>query len=550
MKMKCFLIGSKELSVRVLEALVESRMEVSGVLSRDHEPGMKVWHRGLGHRSLEARAGELGVRVFKGVNVNDEEILHFLAAEKVDYLFSCFWGEMVKTPVLNIPRIGAFNLHTAYLPKNRGSFPIPWALIEGESHTGLTIHKMFPGVDDGHIVSQVKVPIEETDNGASLYQKVTDAGEALFKRALPQFLDLGFTLTPPDEAAATYHPRGYPYGGQIGPYWPKEKKERFIRALDFPPFPAHTPAPPKYLQGKKEAGVRVMIGFDNDRPRGVFAMSAKGREMAERKIHSLEKVTHTLERLQLPRTFFICGLFLETMYYLYGERARNAFLPASALVDIADHTYSHNVVKAIKTRPDKIPMSPKMVAEEFDRNTALFKEILQLKKATRGFRTPLGHYRGLTGAYRLMDTLHRKGIPYVSSDLRDIRHSLHPPLKWEDGIPRQPYRYENGLLEIPSMGWQDTVFSGTSRTKVFDEAPRTYREIMAYLEKSIREAAAIAREHDRDYFYGLVLHPYDVSFYDKEGRFFPDLKKIVEASNGSFCSYQATADHYNATLHT
>ena len=63
-----------------------------------------------------------------------------------------------------------------------------------------------------------------------------------------------------------------------------------------------------------------------------------------------------------------------------------------------------------------------------------------------------------------MDTLHRLNIPYVSSDLRDENNSLHPKLVTNEGVLRQPYRYKNGLLEIPSVGWQDTVFSGTSAT--------------------------------------------------------------------------------------
>ena len=151
---------------------------------------------------------------------------------------------------------------------------------------------MLPGVDDGPIVSQIKVPIDENETGFSMYEKVSNAGLLLFQKTLPEFNDLNFKLISQDSNQVSYHPctnvvkRGYPYGGQINPYWDYGKKTRFKNALSFSPFKGHSPEPPKFLGANTEPNVRIMLGFDCDRPRGSLITSQKGSEMAERKINS------------------------------------------------------------------------------------------------------------------------------------------------------------------------------------------------------------------------------------------------------------------------
>jgi methionyl-tRNA formyltransferase len=543
--MRCFLIGSKELSVKVLEELVRTGHNVLGVLTRDHEDGMKVWLEELGHRSLKLRAEELDVAVYEKISINSEEMIKILSDMDLDILFSVFWGEIVKQPVLNLPRLGCFNLHTAYLPNNRGSFPLAWAIINGEPFAGLTIHKMFPGVDDGHIVAQVKVPIEGDETGESLYNKVTEAGFYLFRETLPKFVDLTYTLMPQNLSQGSYHPRGYPYGRQINPHWDSRKITRFKNALHFPPFRSFSPTPPRLLSSSTGPNVRIMLGFDCDRPRGALIASIQGSEMAERKISSIERISRDLEELGIPRTFFICGLFLKSMSYKFGsEHLRQAFAVDSPLVELGDHSYSHSILKKIEIRPDKSPISPQQAVEEYRINTKLFKDIFEKDIPSRGYRAPLGHFNGLHGEYVLLDKMVRAGVKYVSSDLRDQNHSLKPPLQHQDGTPRQPYRYENGLLEIPSMGWQDTLFSGTSRTPVFGGVPNSYDQIVDYYRRLFEDAKAIASEYDRDFFLGLVLHPYDITHYDVNGRLFCDLYAIAMELGGSFCTYEDVFNHF------
>ena len=306
----------------------------------------------------------------------------------------------------------------------------------------------------------------------------------------------------------------------------------------------------KFFCGERTPRVRVMIGMDCDRPRGEFIVSKEGSDMAERKMNSIEKISSQLHKLDIPRTFSICGSFLESMSSKFGkERMNNAFRIKDDNVEIADHSYSHNIVKPIKNRPDKIPLTPKQVVEEYNKNTKIFKEFLDLDIPNRGYRTPLGHYAGLSNLDLLQDELLKSGILYVSSDLRGSNDSLYAPLVKANNVTRQPYRYENGLLEIPSMGWQDVVFSQPDYISKFEklpeDLPKDIDEIRDYMYNMVHDANNIVLNKNRDFFLGLCLHPYDTSFYDIEQKFFLDLKDIVNEFEGGFCTYKKVSEYYN-----
>lgn len=293
------------------------------------------------------------------------------------------------------------------------------------------------------------------------------------------------------------------------------------------------------LENTKKSNLKIMLGFDCDRPRGKFINTEEGIKMAKIKFDSIQRISKTLEELEISRTFFVCGQFLESMTMVFGkEEMKKAFCVNSQYVEIGDHSYSHNTVKKILTRPDKNPISPEEVENEFKKNTKIFKDIFGLKIPNRAYRTPLGHADGLKDNEKLQKKLKKIGVKYVSSDLRDADDGLNPPLVNKDNTPRQPYYYKNGLLEIPSAGWQDTVFSKTSKTPTKVKTPETYEEIINYYTGLFEKALSIAEGSKKEYFLGLVLHPYDNSFYNINNRFFYDLNKIATRINAQFCKYE------------
>jgi methionyl-tRNA formyltransferase len=107
---------------------------------------------------------------------------------KPDFYFSFYYREMLKAPLLAIPKQGALNMHGSLLPKYRGRVPVNWAIIRGETETGATLHYMTEKPDNGDIVAQLAVPILPDDTAHEVFQKVTVAAEVALDGALPALL--------------------------------------------------------------------------------------------------------------------------------------------------------------------------------------------------------------------------------------------------------------------------------------------------------------------------------------------------------------------------
>lgn len=291
--------------------------------------------------------------------------------------------------------------------------------------------------------------------------------------------------------------------------------------------------------------VYLMIGLDCDRPRGDYINTPLGKDMALRKIESLNKIKNILNKLSIPRTYFICGQFLESMATFWcDDRMREVFSSQGGLSEIADHTYSHNIFKSIPSRPDKLKITPKQAINEYRINTSIFSKIFKIDCSKRGLRAPLGYYQGLSGENELIQLFHNEGLLYISSDLRNKSHSILTELKDEYNNIRQPYFYSCGLLEIPGHGWHDTAFSKNSKTPIYEKCPVDIIEISSYYESLICQAISLSEEVNKRLYLGLVMHPYDISLYDKNNELFLNLNKLKAKYRFDFCKYQDAANWY------
>jgi methionyl-tRNA formyltransferase len=121
------------------------------------------------------------------------------------------YGQILPSSILELPRFGCINVHTSLLPRYRGAAPIQWAIINGDSHTGVTIMKMDTGLDTGDILAQETTPIASADDAQSLHDRLATMGARLLVRTIPGFLD------------GTVVPRLQPKEGVV--HAPKIKKE-------------------------------------------------------------------------------------------------------------------------------------------------------------------------------------------------------------------------------------------------------------------------------------------------------------------------------------
>ncbi|MEI3002198.1 MAG: formyltransferase family protein, partial [Victivallis sp.] len=154
-----------------------------------------------------------------------------IRAMKPDYIFSFYYRDMLGGEILSIPSKGAINLHGSLLPKYRGRVPLNWAIINGETEAGVTLHYMTKKADAGDIISQEKFAITDDDTAKTVFDKAAEAAKVLLDRELPKIAAGTASRTPQDESKATTFGGRKPADGEID--WTKSAKEvrNLIRAV-------------------------------------------------------------------------------------------------------------------------------------------------------------------------------------------------------------------------------------------------------------------------------------------------------------------------------
>jgi methionyl-tRNA formyltransferase len=134
-------------------------------------------------------AEQTGIPVHFAPDFNADAVFEEVQGLAPDFLFSFYFREMIQARFLEVPDLGAYNLHGSLLPAYRGRAPINWALARGEAETGVTLHAMTPRPDDGDIVGQARLPITWDDTALSLTLRAAEAGRALVRDTVPKLVD-------------------------------------------------------------------------------------------------------------------------------------------------------------------------------------------------------------------------------------------------------------------------------------------------------------------------------------------------------------------------
>ncbi len=200
--MKVVFMGTPDLAVTVLDAIVHSSHQVTAVVTREDKP--KGRGKELSKPPVKEYAEKLGIPIFQPAKIKTEEAVEKLKELDADIFVVAAYGQILSKEILNIPRYGCVNVHTSLLPKYRGSAPIQWAIIEGEKETGVTVMQMDEGMDTGDILFTETVPIEETDTGGSLHDKLADTGAKLIVKALDEIEAGNVHPVKQDDSQATY----------------------------------------------------------------------------------------------------------------------------------------------------------------------------------------------------------------------------------------------------------------------------------------------------------------------------------------------------------
>ncbi len=168
---------------RCLSVLLAHGVDVKLVVTHRDNPKETIWFE-----SVQKLAELHGIPTITPDNPNVAEVVEQISALQPDFYFSFYYREMLKAPLLAIPKQGALNMHGSLLPKYRGRVPVNWAIIRAETETGATLHYMTEKPDNGDIVAQQAVPILPNDTAHEVFQKVTVAAEIALNAVLPPLL--------------------------------------------------------------------------------------------------------------------------------------------------------------------------------------------------------------------------------------------------------------------------------------------------------------------------------------------------------------------------
>ncbi|MES4613294.1 MAG: bifunctional UDP-4-amino-4-deoxy-L-arabinose formyltransferase/UDP-glucuronic acid oxidase ArnA [Ewingella sp.] len=227
--MKAIVFAYHDIGCVGLQALVDAGYDVQAVFTHTDSPDENNFF------SSVARVGAgLNLPVYAPEDVNHPLWVDRIRELQPDVIFSFYYRNMLSEEVLSLAPLGGFNLHGSLLPRYRGRAPVNWALLKGESETGVTLHKMVKRPDAGDIVGQLAVPISSDDIALTLHAKVRDAAKVLLTDVLPKIKQGNVTLTPQDESQASYFGRRTAADGEI--HWHKSATEinNLIRAVTEP----------------------------------------------------------------------------------------------------------------------------------------------------------------------------------------------------------------------------------------------------------------------------------------------------------------------------
>lgn len=307
--MRALFFGTPEIAVPALEALNEVAEVIAVVTQPDRPAG-----RGLELRApaVKRRALELALAVTQPTKVRTAEFAAWVASQSADVALVMAYGRILPQAVLDGPRRGCMNLHASLLPKYRGASPITWAIVRGETETGISLMQMDAGMDTGPVYTMHKVPIGPEQDAGQLGEVLAGLGGDVVRADLRAAVEGRLAAAAQDEATATMAPILKKEDGRVR--WGQEARAVHDHVRGMRPWPgAFTQARGKTL---KLLRARVGPGQGAAAEPGTVLMADSSGLVVACASGTLEVLTLQLEgRKALGARDFVAGRGLQA-----GER--------------------------------------------------------------------------------------------------------------------------------------------------------------------------------------------------------------------------------------
>ncbi|WP_312154508.1 bifunctional UDP-4-amino-4-deoxy-L-arabinose formyltransferase/UDP-glucuronic acid oxidase ArnA [Atlantibacter hermannii] len=227
--MKTIVFAYHDMGCAGIEALLKAGFDICAIFTH---PDRASENHFFG--SVARLAAEQGIPVFAPDDVN-----HALWVERIqkmapDMIFSFYYRALLSEKILATARLGAYNLHGSLLPTYRGRAPLNWVLVNGESETGVTLHRMVARADAGDILAQERIAIADDDDAMSLHQKLVAGAKTLLSSCLPTMKQGLIDGVKQDESRASVMPGRTPEDGRIEWSLPAKSIANLVRAVTDP----------------------------------------------------------------------------------------------------------------------------------------------------------------------------------------------------------------------------------------------------------------------------------------------------------------------------
>lgn len=231
--MRIIFMGTPEFAVASLDILVQHGYEIAAVITVPDKPAGRGQQ--LQQSAVKTYALEKGLKVLQPEKLKDEQFLQELRELRADLQIVVAF-RMLPEVVWNMPPLGTYNLHGSLLPKYRGAAPINWAIINGETESGVTSFKLKHEIDTGNMLFQEKIAIGKTTTAGELHDQLMQLGAGVILKTVQAIESNHYELKPQDDSQSIHAPKLFKETAKINWNEPVAKIYNLIRGLS--PYPA------------------------------------------------------------------------------------------------------------------------------------------------------------------------------------------------------------------------------------------------------------------------------------------------------------------------
>ena len=234
--MRIVYMGTPEFAVSPLKRLYSDGYQIVGVFTQPDKPrnrGMKI-----SYSPVKEVALSYGTQIFQPTSLTDTSVVEIISKLNCDVIVVVAYGKLLPKTLLDLPPMGCINVHASLLPKYRGAAPINWAIINGETETGVTSIFMSEELDTGDILLSGKTSIGDDETAGQLHDRLSIAGADLISETIASLSTGDIVPKPQNKDEATYAPQLTRAMSTIN--WNEKAIEikRKVRGLD--PWPTAT----------------------------------------------------------------------------------------------------------------------------------------------------------------------------------------------------------------------------------------------------------------------------------------------------------------------